>query len=196
MAAMDAQQNFMPPRYLFFSISFWSKVIAVFVKKLPKLNIQGVGCHMNGMFVGAFCYADDVTLLAPTGMALNAILDTCTRFADTHNLLLNSSKAKCMFIDRSCLQLHSDVRFMGRSVEFVNSVDLLEVLLYTDLKVNHIHRNVQEFYCKVNSVFIDFKDVPSDVTSKIIRYLLLYGSQLWKYSKNDVKHFILPGESS
>ena len=126
------------------------------------------------------------------------MLDTGTRFADTHNLLLNSSKAKCMFIDRSCLQLHSDVRFMGRSVEFVNSVDLLGVLLYTDLKVNHIHRNVQEFYCKVNSVFIDFKDVPSDVTSKIIdTYCLdLYGSQLWKYSKNDVKHFILPGESS
>ena len=28
------------------------------------LREQGVECHMNGMFVGAFCYADDVTLLA------------------------------------------------------------------------------------------------------------------------------------
>ena len=35
-----------------------------------------------------------------------------------------------MFIDRSCSQLHSNARFMGRSVEFVNSVDLLEVPLY------------------------------------------------------------------
>ena len=43
------------------------------------LREQGVGCHMNGMFVGAFCYADDVTLLVPTGMALSAMLDTCTR---------------------------------------------------------------------------------------------------------------------
>ena len=41
---------------------------------------QSIGGHMNGMFVGAFRYADDVTLLAPTGMALNAMLDTCTRF--------------------------------------------------------------------------------------------------------------------
>ena len=49
------------------------------------LTEQGVGCHMNGMFVGDFCHADDVTLLAPTGMALNAMLDTCTRFADAHN---------------------------------------------------------------------------------------------------------------
>ena len=152
------------------------------------LREQGVGCHMNGMFVGAFCYADDVTLLAPTGMALNAMLDTCTRFADAHDLSFNSSKTKCMFIDRSCLQLHSDVRFMGRSVEFVNSVDLLGVPLYADLKANHTHRNVQKFYCKVNSVLFDFKDIPSDVKSKLMdTYCLdLYGSQLWKYSKNDV----------
>ena len=122
--------------------------------------------HMNGMFVGAFCYADDVTLLAPTSMALNAMLDTCTRFADAHNLLFNSSKTKCMFIDRSCSQLHSNVQFMGRSVEFVNSVDLLGVPLYADLKV--IHRNVQKFYCKVKNVLFDFKDIPNDVKSKLI----------------------------
>ena len=53
---------------------------------------------------------------------------------------------------------------MGRSVEFVNSVDLLGVPLYADLKVNHIHRNVQKFYCKVNSVLFDFKDIPTQQT--------------------------------
>ena len=43
MAALDAQQNFMPTRYIFFlSISFGSKVIAFFVKTLPKLNILSV----------------------------------------------------------------------------------------------------------------------------------------------------------
>ena len=121
-------------------------------------------------------------------MALNAMLDTCTRFADAHNLLF---KTKCMFIDRSCSQLHGNVRFMGRSVEFVNSIALLGVPLYANVKVNHTHRNVQKFYCKVNSVLFDFKDIPSDVKSKLIDTfcLDLYGSQLWKYSKNDVNAF-------
>ena len=66
---------------------------------------------------------------------------------------------------------------MGRSVEFVNCVDLLGVPLYADLKVIHIHRNVQKFYCKVNSVLPDFKDLPNDVKSKLIdTYCLdLYG---------------------
>ena len=93
-----------------------------------------------------------------TGMALNAMLDTCTRFADAHDLSFNSSSVRqnvCLLIGVAC-NLHSDVRFMGRSVEFVNSVDLLGVPLYADLQVNHIHRNVQKFYCKVNSVFILF----------------------------------------
>ena len=90
------------------------------------LRGQGVGCHMNGMFVGAFCYADDVTSLAHTGLALNAMPDTCTRFVDAHNLLFNSSETKCKFIDRSCSQLHSNIRFMGRSVEFVNVLIYLE----------------------------------------------------------------------
>ena len=31
------------------------------------LREQGDGCNMNGIFEGAFRYADDVTLLAPTG---------------------------------------------------------------------------------------------------------------------------------
>ena len=32
-------------------------------------------------------------------------------------------------------QLHSNVQFIGRSVDFVNNVDLLGVPLYADLKL-------------------------------------------------------------
>ena len=38
---------------------------------------------------------------------------------------------------------------MGKSVEFVKSVDLLTVPLYAGLKVNHRHRSVQKVYCMV-----------------------------------------------
>ena len=55
------------------------------------LKESGIDCHLNGMFVSAFIYADDVTL-APTGMALKAMLNTCSDFAASHNLLFNASK--------------------------------------------------------------------------------------------------------
>ena len=71
----------------------------------------------------------------------------------------------------------------------------LEFHYYAELKVNHIYRNVQKFYCKVlvKSVLFDFKDIPSDVKSKLTdTYCLdLYGSQLWKYNKNDVNTFYI-----
>ena len=59
------------------------------------LKELGIGCHLNGKFVGAFIYADDVTLLAPTSMALKAMLNTCTDFAASNNLLFNAPKTKC-----------------------------------------------------------------------------------------------------
>ena len=52
---------------------------------------------------------------------------------------------------------------MGRSVDFVNSVALLGVPLHAYLKVNHIHRNVQKFYYKVNSVLFDFKHLHAKI---------------------------------
>ena len=63
------------------------------------------------MFVGAFIYADDVTLLAPTSMAFKAMLNTCTDVAASHNLHLNASKTKCMYFNDADLQLQN--KFMG-----------------------------------------------------------------------------------
>ena len=56
------------------------------------LKDLGVGCHLDGMFVGAFSYADDGTLLASTNMALKAMLNTCREFAASHNLYLTHPK--------------------------------------------------------------------------------------------------------
>ena len=67
----------------------------------------GIDCHLNGMFVGAFIYADDVTLLAPTSMTLKAMLKTCTDFAASHNLLFNASKTKCKYVNDAGSQVHN-----------------------------------------------------------------------------------------
>ena len=137
---------------------------------------------MNGMLVGAFCYADDVTLLAPTGMALNAMLGTCTRFADAHNRLYNSSKTKRMFIDRSCSQLDSNIQFMGRSVEFVNSVDLLRFPLYADFNDNHIHLTPYSYFvtCIYNIVLRLLLIVISQIYIHVV-YFRLHSNYYNKY---------------
>ena len=79
------------------------------------------------MFLGAFIYADDVTLLAPTSMALKAMLSTCTDFVASHNLLFNASKTKCMYFNDAGSQQRNTVKFMGRPNKYVDSTDLLGV---------------------------------------------------------------------
>ena len=155
------------------------------------LKESGIGCHLNGMFVGAFIYADDVTLLAPTSMALKAMLSICTDFAASHNLLFNASKTKCMYFNNAGSQLQNTAKFMGRPIEYVDCTDILGVSVTSRIKERNVNSSVQKFYCRVNSVLYDFKDIPCDVKAKLLdSYCLdVYGSQLWNYSKHDVDMF-------
>ena len=53
---------------------------------------------MNGLFTGAFIYADDITVIAPSCYALNSMLNVCEEYALSHDILFNSLKTKCMFL--------------------------------------------------------------------------------------------------
>ena len=70
---------------------------------LTSLRDAGVGCHIGGTFCGAFGYADDVTLLAPSRQALQKMLNICEEFSSSHSILFSTdplpakSKTKCLF---------------------------------------------------------------------------------------------------
>ena len=52
---------------------------------LQRLSSSGVGCHINGHFVGSVAYADDIALLVPSPSALRALLKICESFAKEFN---------------------------------------------------------------------------------------------------------------
>ena len=54
----------------------------------------GVGCYWGCSFAGAFAYADDVVLLAPSASALRTMLDICSSFAVSHKLEFNGNKTQ------------------------------------------------------------------------------------------------------
>ena len=61
---------------------------------LKDLRNLGVGCHWEGTFVGAMCYADDNILLAPCPSALHIMLKVCESFALSHSIKFNASKTQ------------------------------------------------------------------------------------------------------
>ena len=59
---------------------------------LDELSNSGVGCYWGSMFVGAFCYAYDIVLLAPCASALRSMLNICNSYAKLHDLMFNECK--------------------------------------------------------------------------------------------------------
>ena len=72
-----------------------------------ELKQIGLGCHVGPTFAGAFGYADDVALIAPSIYALKKIISVCESYAERHHIIFNSTKSKllCYNVDPSPLGL-------------------------------------------------------------------------------------------
>ena len=55
---------------------------------LCELRQANVGCHMNGYFVGAVIYADDITLLGPARSSILSMLSVCDVYARNMDIYL------------------------------------------------------------------------------------------------------------
>ena len=81
-----------------------------------------IGCHINGMFAGAFLYADN--------------------FAALHNFLFNVSKTKCMYFNDASSQLQNTAKFLGRPIEYEDSIDLLDVAVTSRIRERNVNNSV------------------------------------------------------
>ena len=52
--------------------------------------------------------------------------------------------------------------------QYVDCTDLLGVSVTSRIKERNVNSSVQKFYCRVNSVLYDFKDIPCDVKAKLL----------------------------
>ena len=59
-----------------------------------QLKHNGIGCHVGPVYAGAFGYADDVALVAPSLYSLKCMIATCEEFAKKHQITFNPTKSK------------------------------------------------------------------------------------------------------
>ena len=80
------------------------------------------------MFTGAFCYADDLVLLAPCASALRTMLSICESYAQSHGLLFNADKIQFRkFTSR--YSTTSSIMFNNIRLQFSDNVSHLGHLL-------------------------------------------------------------------
>ena len=82
-----------------------SSYINVYIDELiHKLEANDVGCHIGRQFTGAFCHADDRTILSPTMRGLQKMPRVCDEFSNENSVKFNARKQfVCVFFSRKSL---------------------------------------------------------------------------------------------
>ena len=71
---------------------------------IKKLRNSGLGCYIQGIWMGAVGYADDLILLSPSRETMSKMIQVCENYAIDHNLVFSTdpvpakSKTKCIFM--------------------------------------------------------------------------------------------------
>ena len=170
-----------------------------------KLREAGIGCHLAGTYLGAYGYADDVTLLAPTREGLQRMLNICEEFAESHSMIFSTdpnpskSKSKCLFFSRSrtadkihpvklngnCLPWVSTAKHLGNHLSSILSVSPYSPETRTDLL-----RKRAILFDKIHQVQQQFGQYEPQLVLQLLSIYstALYGSPLWQlYSEEHQK---------
>ena len=112
------------------------------IKEIVRNNIR---CKVGAVFTWILVYADYIILLSPSKQGLQFIIDTCSRYAERHNLVYsshdnsNNSKSKCLFFGKAvsnsrlvCMLLN------GKQLPWVNNAKFIEIILNT----NHDNQDI------------------------------------------------------
>ena len=137
---------------------------------------------MNGYFVGAVIYADDITLLGPTRSSILSMLSVCDVYARNMDILFNPAYPNSL----PGFPLH----FMNTDLVFIPSCTFLGISVSShDISDSNIAQSVQKLYRRSNEVMSDFKSLSRNVKSQLFSTFCLdaNGSQLWPFFNNSVK---------
>ena len=88
-----------------------------FDELLLRLKRCGSGCHIGNSFAGAFAYADDATLLAPTKRALRKMLDVSKEFATEYSLKFNALKSQFVVFSLKDTASNININFDNRNIK-------------------------------------------------------------------------------
>ena len=169
---------------------------------LAKLRESGVGCHLGGSYFGAFGYADDVTLLAPTRQGLQVMLDICEEFSSSHSMLFSTdpvpakSKTKCLFFSRKRYSEQvMNVTLNGDTLPWVTTAKHLGNQLSSKLNFSSFSPETRtDILCKRAILFDKIHQVlqqfgyyePRLVINLLSIYsTALYGSTLWQLNSEE-----------
>ena len=162
----------------------------IYVDKLIKqLRSSKLGCRIGHMYYGIMVYADDIVLLCPSRMGLQAMMDICQKFAESHNLQFSTncnpvkSKTKCIHFSKKRVNLES-ILLNGNRLPWVESANHVGNILERNNSFNQdVKTKRGSFIGRVHSILQEFSFANPLLKMKVIDVYAssFYGSCLWNF---------------
>ena len=153
---------------------------------IERLKRSGVGCYIGNMFMGAFCYADDCNLLAPTLFSMKNMLDIVSKLGKDFDMKFNPTKSQ--FIVFSDDKSPCNITFDDASITSVECANHLGCPISVCNGNEHILQCKHDFISKANCVISNFASCTVHVKYKLLKSfcLSLFGCVLWNLSSKSV----------
>ena len=128
---------------------------------LTRLRFSGIGCHINGQFVGTLAYADDVVLMAPSIQGLNKLLAICNKWSSENHIQFNPQKsiAICLHGNRRRMAVNASLPvFIGETrIPTATEVTHLGHVISADLTDSaEVFRIAKAYNRQFNAFFAKF----------------------------------------
>ena len=157
-----------------------------------ELKQLGLGCHVGPTFAGAFGYADDVALMAPSLYALKKTISLCESYAERHHLIFNPTKSKMLCNNEDPSSLGS-IYLNNQSISIVSHDKHLGNYISTDIHNRNILANVCDLYQRSNSIITEFHACDSEILDSLHSTFCMhmYGCELWNLTSSYIDKYII-----
>ena len=122
---------------------------------INELKYNGDGCHVGKCFIGCIMYADDLLLLSPSIIGLQRMIDICSLYGVSHNIMFNKSKSFSVAIGRV---KNRNIPFPSicmdnQPIEWVEQIKYLGVTFDASCTLNvNVVSIKRKFYASLNSL--------------------------------------------
>ena len=136
---------------------------------------------MLGQYAGAFGYADDIALIAPSLSSLKQMMKICENFAKSHNIVFNSSKPKLLCYNKDPQTVIPPISKWRTGIIVAEHEKHLGNFLSTNIYDRNIISNVCDLYQRSNLLISDFRVCDCITLDSLFNTysMHMYGCELW-----------------
>ena len=111
-----------------------------------QIEHSGLGCHVGTSYAGAFGYADDIALVAPSMQCLEKMIIICEKYANSHSITFNPNKLKLMCFNVDDTDVIPQTYLNGKVIPVVDSDEHLGNYISTNITDRNIIDNICDLY--------------------------------------------------